>query len=92
MAQVSQAERYVNGVCGQTFTAGAAPGGVVSATLEMARYYMNIQMLTDGHIKEFEIRLSFILKLCEEYLKPHHVTIDYASSSQDFDLRRLRDY
>lgn len=90
MAQVSQAERYVNGVCDQTFTAGAAPDGVKSATLEMARYFMNIQMLTDGHLKKFDVKLSTIEELCEMYLSTHHKAIDYSSSADDFHLPTLR--
>ena len=72
MAQVSHAERWVNGVCRQTFASGAStPDGVKSATLEMARYFMNIQMLTDGHLKEYNIKFSTIEKICLSYLADH---------------------
>ena len=91
MAQVSHAERWVNEYCGQTFTAGAAPDGVVSATLEMARYFMNIQMLGDSHIKEFTIKLNSIIKLCEGFLAKNKVTPTYSGSSDDFHLPILGD-
>lgn len=74
MAQVSHAERWVNGKCGQTFTAGAAPDGVKSATLEMARYFMNIQMLTDGHLKEYNVEFTTIEKICLSYLAEYKKT------------------
>lgn len=90
MAQVSHAERLVNGICGQSFT-GTIPDGVTSATLEFARYFMNIQMLTDGHLDEYNVKLNTITALCRLFLVTHHKTIDYASSAEDFDLRRLRD-
>lgn len=90
MAQVSHAERWVNGECRQTFASGAStPDGVVSATLEMARYFMNIQMLTDGHLKEFNVKFSTIEQICKSYLAEHHKAIDYASSASDFHLPSL---
>ena len=90
MAQVSHAERWVNEYCGQTFTAGAAPDGVVSATLEMARYFMNIQMQNDGHIEEFTIKLNTIITLCKTFLDKNKVSPEYYSSSDDFHLPILR--
>jgi len=84
MEQVSQAEEWVNEYCGQSFT--TVPGGVKAATLEMARFYMNMQFLVDGHIKEFPIKLETIEKLCKNYLKRHKVSITYSSSRSDFHL------
>ena len=90
MGQVSQAERWVNEYCGQSFTAGAAPDGVVSATLEMARYFMNIQQLNDGHINEFTVQLNTIITLCKTYLAKNKVTPDYTGSHDEFHLPTLR--
>ena len=90
MGQVSQAERWVNEYCGQSFIAGAAPDGVEAATLEMARFYMNMQFLVDGHIKEFPIPLNIIEKLCKNYLEKHKVSVPYTSSASDYDLRTLK--
>lgn len=90
MAQVSQAERWVNEYCGQSFT-GTIPDGVVSATLEMARYFMNIQMLNDGHIKEFTVQLNTIITLCKTYLDKNKVAPTYSGSSDDFHLPLLGD-
>ena len=89
MEQVNQAERWVNEYCGQSFT-GTIPGGVVAATLEMARFYMNMQFLVDGHIKEFPIKIEIIEKLCKNYLEKHKVSISYSSSSSDYHLPTLR--
>lgn len=86
MGQVSQAERWVNEYCGKTFTAGAAPDGVKAATLEMARYFMNLQLLGDGHIKEFTMPLTTIIQLCKVYLEKNKVTPDYSGSADDFNL------
>lgn len=90
MEQVNQAERWVNEYCGQSFTAGAAPDGVEAATLEMARYYMNMQFLVDGHIKEFPIPLDTIIKLCKNNLEKNKVSISYSSSRSDYHLPTLR--
>lgn len=89
MEQVSQAERWVNEYCGQSFT-GTIPDGVVSATLEMARYFMNIQLLNDGHIEEFKVQLNTIITLCKTYLVRHKVTPDYTGSDDLFHLPTLR--
>ena len=89
MGQVDQAEIWVNEYCGQTFT-GTIPGGVKSATLEMARYYMNMQFLVDGHIETFPIPLKTIEQLCKGYLDKHKVSITYSSSRSDYHLPTLR--
>ena len=88
MAQVSEAERWVNEYCKQTFTAGAAPDGVKTATLNLARYYMHVQMLENGHIDEMPAKLGAVIEICIEALKNNIIKIDY-SSSTDFDLRNL---
>ena len=90
MEQVSQAERWVNEYCGQTFTAGAAPDGVKSATLIMATYFMNMKMLADKHIDELPIKLSAVESLCRGFLTRNKVSIPYTSSISDYDLRLLR--
>ena len=90
MEQVSQAERWVNEYCGQSFTAGAAPDGVKSATLEMARYFMNLQMVSDEYIKDFAVKMSTILQLCKGYLSKNKVSVPYTSSVSDYDLRILQ--
>lgn len=87
MEEVTQAERWVNEYCGQTFTAGAAPDGVEFATLEMARYFMNRQFLTDGYLEELPKTLNEILQLCKNVLAKNKIFIDYNSSTSDFDLR-----
>ena len=91
MGQVTQAEMWVNEYCGKTFTAGAAPDGVKAATLEMARYFMNLHMLDDGHIKEFNVKLNTIIHLCEVFLAKNKVSPTYSGSSDDFHLPILGD-
>ena len=88
MGQVDQAEYWVNEYCGQSFT--TIPDGVKAATLEMARYFMNVQMVVDGYIEDFPVKLDVIIKLCKTYLEKHKVTPSYSSSYQDFDLRILK--
>jgi len=90
MAQVSEAERWVNEYCGQSFTSGSEPDGVVSATLNMARYYMNQQMLVDGYIKELPVKLSIVKEICKTYLESNKVTPDYTGSDDLFHLPTLR--
>lgn len=91
IGQVNQAEYWVNEYCGQTFASGAStPDGVKAATLEMARYFMNVQMVVDEYIEDFPIKLDVIIKLCKTYLEKHKVTPSYSSSHQDFDLRILK--
>ena len=87
MGQVSEAERWVNEYCKQTFTAGAAPDGVESATLHMARYLMNVQMLEDGHLEEMPMSLDEVIEICKIALKNNVLGIDYSTSATDFDLR-----
>ena len=87
MGQVSEAERWVNEYCKQSFTAGAAPDGVKTATLNMARYYMNIQMLENDHIEEMPTTLKAVIEICKVALKNNKLGIDYSSSLTDFDLR-----
>lgn len=87
MAQVSESERWINEYCKQSFTAAAAPDGVKTATLNMARYYMNIQMLENGHIDEIPATLDEVIEICKIALKNNVVGIDYSSSATDFDLR-----
>lgn len=87
MGQVSEAERWVNEYCKQSFTAGAAPDGVETATLQMARYLMNVKMLGDGHIDELPMMLNEVITICKIALKNNKLEIDYSSSSDDFDLR-----
>ena len=86
MAHVSQAERWVNEFCGRTFTAGSAPDGVVFATLEMARYMMNRQMLEDEYLEEIPTSLSDVLKICSSPLNKNKVNVDYSTSADDFYL------
>ena len=91
MEQVSQAERWVNEYCGQSFT-GTIPDGVTFATLHIAKYHMDIQMVQNGHLEEMPTKLYEILKLCKEPLEKNKVSIKiaYDRSSSDFDLRNLR--
>ena len=88
MGQVSEAERWINEYCNQSFTAGAAPDGVKRATLHYARYLMNLQMLEDGHIDEIPATLEDIIFICETALGTHKKPIEYNSSYSLFDLRR----
>ena len=87
MGQVDEAEHWVNEYCKKTFTAGAAPSGVKSATLHMARYYMNVQLLANGHIDEMPTSLEAVIIICKDALKNNKLEIDYSSSATDFDLR-----
>lgn len=87
MGQVSEAEFWVNEYCKKTFTAGAAPSGVKSATLNLARYYMHVQMLENGHIDEMPATLEAVLDICKGALKNNVLAIDYSNSISDFDLR-----
>lgn len=89
MAKVSQAERWVNEYCGQSFT-GTIPDGVEFATLEMARYLMNKQMREDGYLEKLPTSYSQILQLCKTPLEKNKVSISYAAASSDYDLRSLR--
>lgn len=89
MAQVSQAERWVNEYCGQTFT-GTIPDGVVFATLLMAKYLMDKQMVENKHIDEMPTKLNEIIRLCKEPLEKHKVDITYSGSETDFHLPTLR--
>ena len=82
---ISQAERWVNEYCGKTFT-GTIPDGVVFATLEMARFLMNRQMLEDAHLKELPTKLSQILQLCKTPLAKNKVKPTYSGSATDFYL------
>ncbi|KKN42892.1 hypothetical protein LCGC14_0708660 [marine sediment metagenome] len=86
MGQVSQAERWVNEYCGKSFTAGSAPDGVVSATLYMAKYFMDTNMLEDGHIEELSMELDEVENICKGYLARHTVKIEYSSNSSEFRL------
>ena len=90
MQQVSQAERWVNEYCGKTFTAAAAPDGVKAATLEMARHFMNQQLLNDGHIKEYNVPIKQIEALCKVFLVNNRVTPNYDASDELFHLPTLR--
>ena len=87
MAQVSEAERWVNGYTKKTFTAGAAPDGVITATLNLARYYMTQQLLENNHIDEMPHSMDQVLTICRDALEPETVDIDY--SNVDFDLRNM---
>jgi len=87
MLQVSEAERWINGYCKQSFTVGAAPDGVKSATLNLARYYMLLQMVENGHLDEMPFSLDKVLVICKGDLKNHVLGIDYSNSINDFDLR-----
>ena len=87
MLQVSEAERWINEYCKKTFTAGAAPDGVKTATLNLARYYMLLQMLTNGHIDEMPFSLNEVLIICRGALVNNVLGIDYSASITDFDLR-----
>ncbi len=88
MAQVTQAEIWVNEYCGQTFT-GTIPAGIVGATKLMARYYMEMIMMSDGYIEKLSSPLKTIMQLCEVFLLKHKVTVSYSSSKSDFDMRLL---
>jgi len=88
MGQVSEAERWINEYCRQSFTALAAPDGVKRATLHYARYLMNLQMLEDGHLDELPVTLEDIIFICETALTSHKKPIEYNSSHSYFDLRR----
>ena len=90
MQQVSQAERWVNEYCGQSFTAGAAPDGVKAATLEMARHFMNQQLLNGKYIEEYKAPIAQIEALCKVYLVRNKVTPDYSGSDDLFHLPTLR--
>jgi len=87
MEQVSESERWVNEYCKQSFTAGAAPDGVKTATLNMARYYMNLQMVANGHLDEMPTTLDEVIEICKIALKNNVLGIDYSTSATDFDLR-----
>ena len=87
MGQISEAERWVNEYCKQSFTAGAAPDGVKTATLNMARFYMSQQMLEKDFIEELPTPLEAVIEVCKKSLKNNVLGIDYSSSLTDFDLR-----
>lgn len=88
MEQVSEAERWVNEHCKQTFGIGVlAPDGVRTATLNLARYYMHVQMFENGHIDEMPTTLNEVIEICKVALKNNVLAIDYSTSATDFDLR-----
>ena len=88
MEQVSEAERWVNEYCKKSFGSGTdTPDGVKTATLNLARYYMHVQMLENGHIDEMLATLEAVLDICKIALKNNVLAIDYDSSISDFDLR-----
>lgn len=87
MAQVSEAERWVNEYTKDTFTAGAAPDGVKTATLNLARYYMTQQLLENNHIDEMPHSLDQVLTIVRTALQQHTKDIDY--SNVDLDLRNM---
>ena len=88
MEQVSEAERWVNEHCKQTFGIGVlAPDGVKTATLNLARYYMHVQMFENGHLKEMPTTLNEVIEICKIALKNNVLGIDYSTSATDFDLR-----
>ncbi|KKM04895.1 hypothetical protein LCGC14_1759630 [marine sediment metagenome] len=86
---ITQAERWVNEYCGKSFT-GTIPDGVVFATLEMARYLMNRQMLEDGMLEELPTKLSDVLRICKDPLSKNKVTPDYTASTSDYNLTNRR--
>lgn len=88
-AVITQAERWVNEYCGQSFTAPISDG-VVFATLEMAKYLMNKMQLEDGHIDELPDTFAYILQLCKGPLLKNKKDLTYSSAITDFDLRNLR--
>lgn len=88
-AQITQAERWVNTFCIQTFT-GSIPDGVVYATLYMSRHFMNVLMLDDGFLEELPRTYEKVVKKCNEALKNNKVSIPYTNSIGDYDLRVLR--
>ena len=87
MEQVSEAERWVNEYCKQSFTATSPPAGVKTATLNMARHYMNVQMLLNGHLDEMPESIDAVIKICKYSLRNNMLGIDYSNSRNDFDLR-----
>ena len=88
IAQISEAERWVNEHCKQTFGIGVlAPDGVRTATLNLARYYMHVQMFENGHIDEMPTTLNEVIEICKVALKNNVLAIDYSTSATDFDLR-----
>ena len=87
MAQVTEAEKWVNEYCKQTFTAGAAPDGVKAAVKNLARYYMLLQILEKGYTEEMPFSLSEVLIICKGALINNVLGIDYSNSITDFDLR-----
>ena len=93
MAQVTQAELWINEYCNRPddpFT-GTIPDGIKFATKHMAKFFMNFQMLENGHIEEMPMTLEQIIAICEVPLAKHKKAIDYSSSATDFDLRNRRD-
>ena len=88
MEQVSEAERWINEHCKKSFASGAStPDGVKTATLNLARHYMHVQMLENGHLDEMPATLEAVLDVCKGALKNNVLAIDYSQSSTDFDLR-----
>lgn len=84
---ITQAERWVNEFCGQTFT-GTIPDGVVAATLELSEYLMLVSIKSRGH--EFEpAPLNNVLAFCTSVLQKQKVSIPYTSSSTRYHLPDL---
>ncbi|MCP4550883.1 MAG: hypothetical protein GY834_02330 [Bacteroidetes bacterium] len=82
-AKITQAERWINEYCGQTFT-GTIPDGVVFATLEVAKFFMNLQMLEDEWIEEIPNKFKDVLEIVKEPLADNKVSMDYSSSASEF--------
>lgn len=89
MAKVSAAERWINEVCGQSFT--TVPDGVFDATLFMSEWLMNKQLLQDNlQKKEYTLpNINEVIALCKDALVKNKVKPDYSSSASDFHLPTL---
>jgi len=86
-AHISQAERWINEYCGQSFT-GTIPDGVTYATIELAKYFMDLQQLEDAHLEELQLTFDVVVQLIKDPLEKHKVSPSYGDST-GFNLRVL---
>ncbi len=86
---ISQAEKWINSYCGREgnpFT-GTIPDGVVFATIELSKYFMDLQMVEDGHWDNERLpSFNSVLEIIKLPLDKNKVKPNYSSSATDFNL------
>jgi len=85
-ANISRAERMVNGFCKQSFS-GTIPDGVEEATLRMSKSLMHNIMIDDGYGREGAVRIKDIIDpTVEKLLADHKISEDWYVKSGSFNI------